>query len=184
MCHTVMELSEFTGVPAVGGTNEITGDTLQTVDMGAATFRTTLHIRIGILVTTVHTTVAVVVHTAVTHIELIHHIDDTHDDLRVMGSITIHLHIEDMAATRHLMIRTLYLRLVEGGALIVYRNMVGVRIILTIGDTGDDTELLTVLLRELTAQSLCRRGEDRIVMMITLTEDIGTVTHMTDNLQT
>ena len=62
--------------------------------------------------------------------------------------------------------------------------MVGVGVIVAIRDTRDDTELLTVLLRELTAEALGRCSQHRIVMMITITELVHSITHVSDDLQT
>lgn len=69
---------------------------------------------VGILITAVHTTITVVVYGAIAHIQLIHHIHHTHDDLGIMSGIAIDLDIEDMAATRQLMIRRLNLSLMAG----------------------------------------------------------------------
>ena len=149
MCHTIVEFTEFAVIPAVGCTHEIARDALQLVNVGTAALRTLLQRRCGILVATVHAAVAIVVDRAVTHVQLIHHIHHTHNDLWVMCGITVNLHVEDMSTTRHLMIRSLYFRLVTGRALIVNRYVVGVGIIVTIGHPRDDAELLAVLLREL-----------------------------------
>jgi hypothetical protein len=54
------------------------------------------------------------------------------------------------------MIRSLYLCLMTGGALIIYRDVIGVSIVVTVCNTGDNTKLLAVFLGELTAQSFCR----------------------------
>ena len=70
-----------------------------------------------------------------------------------------------------------------GRALIVHRHMVRVGIVVTIRHAWDGTELLAVLLRELTAQTLCGCGKHRVVMMILLAEIVDALTHITDNLQ-
>ena len=61
--------------------------------------------------------------------------------------------------------------------------MIRVGVIVTICHTRDDAKLLTVLFRELTAQTLGRRCQHRVVMMILLTEIIHAITHIGDDLQ-
>ena len=89
MRHTVVELGEFTRVPTVSSTHEVTRDALQLIDVGTATLRAFLQMVVCILIAAVHAAVAVVVDGAVAHVELIHHIHHAHDDLRVMGGITV-----------------------------------------------------------------------------------------------
>jgi hypothetical protein len=184
MGYAVVQLSQFTTVPTVGGTYEVTCDALQFIDIGRTALRTSLQMVVGILVTTVHATVAVVVHTTVAHVQLIHHVNHTHDDLWVVGGIAVNLYVEDMSATGYLVIRSLYLCLVTGRALVVHRYVVGVGVIITVGDAWDATELQTVFLGEFSAEAFCRCGEYGVIMVIPLTEIVYTLTHVFDNLQT
>ena len=124
------------------------------------------------------------VHGTIAHVELVHHIHHAHDDLGIMCSITVDLHVEDVSATCQIVIRSLDLGLMTGRALVIYRHMVGVGVIVAIRDTRNDTELLTILLRELTAEALGRCSQHRIVMMITITELVHSITHVSDDLQT
>ena len=182
--HTVVELSQFSTVPAIRGSHKIPRDALQLVNVGRTALRTLLQMIVGILVAAVHTAVTVMIHRAIAHVELIHHIHHTHDHLWVMGGITIDLHVEDMTTTRHLMIRGLHLSLMTGRALEIDRHMVGVGIVVAIRHARNHTKLLTVFLRELTRKSLCWCRQYGVVMMIQLTEVVDALTHITDNLQT
>ena len=61
MNDTVVQFGQLGLVPAVGGTYEVAGDALKTVDARAATFRAGVQVVVGVLVAAVHTAVAVVV---------------------------------------------------------------------------------------------------------------------------
>ena len=154
MCHTVVELSQLAAVPAVGGTYQVTGDALQLVDVVAAALWTNLQVGISILVAAVQTAVAVVVHRTVAHVVLVHHVYHACDDRRVVGSIAVYFYIEDVAATGQVMVRSLNLCLLQRCALVVYRHVVGVGIVITVGNARDDAKLLAVLLGKLAAQAL------------------------------
>ena len=69
---------------------------------------------VRILIAAVHTTVTVVVHGTIAHVELVHHIHYAHDDLGIMCSITVDLHVEDVSATCQIVIRSLDLGLMTG----------------------------------------------------------------------
>ena len=81
------------------------------------------------------------------------------------------------------MIGRFNLGLMTGTALVVHGHMVGVGVIVAVGNAGDDAELLTVLLRKLAAQALGWRSEHGVVMMILLTEVVDAIAHISDNLQ-
>ena len=183
MRHTVVELCELATVPAVGRSHEIARDTLQLIDIRRTALRALIQMVVGILVATVHAAVTVVVHGTIAHVELVHHIHDTHDHLRIVGSVAIDLHIEDVTAAGHLMIGRLDLGLVTGTALVIDGHVVGVRIVVTVCDTGNDTELLTVFLRELTTQALCRRSQYGVIMVVTLAEVVDALAHVAHDLQ-
>ena len=101
-----------------------------------------------------------------------------------MRGITVDLHIENMSATRQVVIGSLHLCLMTGRTLVIDRHVIGVRIVVAIRHTGDHTELLTVFLSEFSTQALCRCCEYGVVMVITVTELIDPVTHIGDNFQT
>ena len=184
MRHTVVELGEFTRVPTVSGTHEIARDTLQFVDVRRTALRAFLQMVVCILIAAVHAAVAVVVDGAVAHVELIHHIHHAHDDLRVMGGITVDLHVEDMSATRQVVIRCLDLSLMTSRALVIHGHVVGVGIVVAIGDTRDDAKLLAILLRELATKTLGGGGQHGVVVVIAVAELVDTVAHVGDDLQT
>ena len=54
------------------------------------------------------------VHRAITHVELVHHVHHTHDDLRVMRSVAVDFHVEDMSTACQVVIRCLHLGLMTG----------------------------------------------------------------------
>ena len=73
MNHTVIELCQFGLIPTVGGTYEITGDALESVDIVATAIWALVHYFLGIFISAIHATVACVVYRTITDIELIHH---------------------------------------------------------------------------------------------------------------
>jgi hypothetical protein len=60
--YSIFKLGELAAVPAVGGADEVTGDSLELVDVGAAAVRTFFKSLFSVLETAVHAAVAVVVH--------------------------------------------------------------------------------------------------------------------------
>ena len=62
--------------------------------------------------------------------------------------------------------------------------MVGIGIIVAVGDTWDATEFLAVLFGELSAEAFRWCGQHGIVMMVLLAEVVDALTHVSDNLQT
>ena len=68
----VIELGQFSFVPALGGTYKITGDALQFIYVVASTLGTNGQFLLGILVAAIHTAVAIVIYRAVTDIVLVH----------------------------------------------------------------------------------------------------------------
>ena len=181
--NTVVELSQLAAVPTVGGTYQVTCNSLQLVDVAAAALRANLKVGICILVSAVETTVTVVVYRAIAHVVLIHHVNNACNYCRVVGCITINLYIEDVAATGQIVVRCLYLCLFHGGALVIYWHVVTVGIVIAVGNARDNAKLLAVFLGELTAQSLGWCSEDRVVVMILLAELVCTVAHVGHNLQ-
>ena len=166
----VVEFCELAAVPAVGCTHEVAGDALQLVNMAATALRTDFQMVVGVFVTAVHAAVAVVVDAAVTHVQTVHHINDRHDDLGIVGSIAVDLDIEDVATACQLMIGCLHLCLMAGRALIVNGHVVGVGVVVAVGDSLQRTELLTVALGKLSCQSLCGGSQYGIIMVILVAE--------------
>ena len=62
MYHAVAELGELSAVPSAGGSDEVTGNALELVNVMTSAVRTFCESFLGILESTVHATVAVVVH--------------------------------------------------------------------------------------------------------------------------
>ncbi len=62
MYYSVLEFGELAAVPAAGGADEVTGDSLELVDVGAAAVRTFFKSFFRVLEAAVHAAVAVVVH--------------------------------------------------------------------------------------------------------------------------
>ena len=122
----VVQLCQFAGVPAVGGAYEVTGDTLEGVDVVAVAVRALGEILISILEAAVQAAVAVVVHGAVANVVLVHEVHNLHDGFRVVGGVTVNLYVEDVAGVFILVVRTLNLGLVLGCAVIVHRNVAGI----------------------------------------------------------
>ena len=112
MYNPVVEFGELAGIPAVGGTDQITGDTLQGVDVTAVAVRALGEAFGGILITAVEAAVTVVVDAAVSKVVLVHQVHDVHDGLGVVGGVAVEFHIEDMAGVLPLVVRSLDLCLV------------------------------------------------------------------------
>ena len=123
------------------------------------------------------------VHAAIAHVQAVHHVNHTHDDLRVVSGVAVNLHVENMSTARQVMVGSFHLGLVAGGAFVVDGHMVGVGIVVAVCDAGNAAELLAVLLGELAAETLGRRSQYRIVMVIALTELVDAVAHVCDNPQ-
>ena len=145
------------------------------VQVFAAAFRAGFQIRGGVLVATIQTTVTVMVYGTVSDIVFIHHIHDTHDRFGVMGSVAIHLYVKDMAATSQIMIRSFHFGFMTGAALVIYRDVIRVRIIIPIRDTGERSELLTIFSRELAGQAFCRSCQYAIIVLVLLRELVGAI---------
>ncbi len=92
--------------------------------MAAAALRANLQVGICILVSAVQTAVAVVVYRAIAHVVLIHHVNNACNYCRVVGCIAVNLYIEDVTATGQVVVRSLYLCLLHGGALVIYWHVV------------------------------------------------------------
>ena len=60
--YAVFQLCELSAVPSAGGSDEVTGDALELVNVVASAVRTLHKTFLGILESTIHTTIAVVVH--------------------------------------------------------------------------------------------------------------------------
>ena len=133
---------------------------------------------------TVKATVAVVVNRAVTDVILVHHIHHAHYCLGVVCSVTVNLYIEDVATACEVMIRSLNLGLMARTALEVYRYVVAVCIVVTVGNTLDDTVTLAVAACETAREALGWSSKDTIVVLVLLGEVVCTVTHVSDDAQT
>ena len=138
---------------------------------------------VSILVSAVHASVTVMVHAAVAHVQLVHHVDYAHDDLWVVCGISVDLHVEDMSAACNLMVRCLHFCLMSCRAFVIHRYVVGVGVIVAVGDARYASEFLSVLLCEFSAEAFRRCGEYGVVMMITFAEVVYALSHVFDNFQ-
>ena len=107
MHYAVVKFCQFAAVPTVGGTYEVTGDTLERVDVMSVTNGAFGETFGCVLVAAVHTTVAVVVDRTVADVVLVHEVHDVHDSLRVLRSIAVDLDVEDMSAEGECVVRSL-----------------------------------------------------------------------------
>src|SRR5574344_384119 len=123
MNHAVLQLRQLGTIPPVSRSDKIPRNSLKGIEVMAMTMRTFRKSLSSILITTIQTTVAIMVHTAVTDIVLIHKIDNIHDSLRIMGSIPVDFHIENMSATLKIMIRSLHFSLMLRSTMEINRNM-------------------------------------------------------------
>lgn len=132
MNDPVVQLCQLGIVPAVGCPHQVAGDALQLVDMLAAALRAFFQVWGGVFVTALQTAVTVVVYRTVADVVLVHHVHYTHNDFRIVGGVTVYLHIEDVSAAGQLMIRSLHFRFVAGAAFVVYGHVVGVGVVVTV----------------------------------------------------
>ena len=71
-----------------------------------------------------------------------------------MGGVAVNLHVEDVSATGDVVIGSLDLCLMPCRALVVDRYVVGIGVVVAVGNSWDNAELLAVFLGELTAEAL------------------------------
>ena len=159
MYYTVVEFSQLRAVPAVGGSYEITCDTLQLVYCMAAAYRAFLKIVLGILISTCHAAIAVVVDRAITDIVFVHHVNNIADSIGIMSGVTVDFDIEYVAAACQGMIGSLDFSLVTWRAVVVHRHMVGICMMSAVSHSGDDAERLAVFLRELAREPFGRSSQ-------------------------
>ena len=62
--------------------------------------------------------------------------------------------------------------------------MIGIGIILTVGNTRQDTELFAVTSGKPSGQSFSRSGQHAVIMLVEFRELVSTVTHIGHYLQT
>ena len=149
MNDPVVQLCQLGIVPAVGCPHQVAGDALQLVDMLAAALRAFFQVWGGVFVAALQTAVTVVVYRTVADVVLVHHVHYTHNDFRIVGGVTVYLHIEDVSAAGQLMIRSLHFRFVAGAAFVVYGHVVGVGVVVTVRNARQAAELLAVYTGEL-----------------------------------
>lgn len=104
--------------------------------MFAAAFGAFVQMVCCVFVATIQTAVAVMVYRAVADIVFIHHVDHLHDHFRVVGGVAVYFHIEDMAAACQCVVRGFYFCFMAGATFVIYRDMVGIRVIIAVGNTG------------------------------------------------
>ena len=103
-----------------------------------------------IFVAAVEAAVTIVVDGTVANVITVHHIDNLHDYFRVMGRVSIHFDIEDMASACHLVIGSFHFRLVAGATILIEGDMGGGGLIVAGCDGGQRTEFLVVTTGKLT----------------------------------
>ena len=184
MDNAVFEFGQFRRIPAVGGPDKITGYALQFIDIAAAAPGTRLEMFLRVFVATFHAAVAVMVHRTISDIVFIHKVDDVSDRLGIVGGVAVYFNIEDMAAAGQFVVRPFHFGLMAGRTVVIHRDMIRVRIIDFIGDSGENTEALAVLRRKLAGETFGGGGEYREVMAIRLGEFIGAGSHVGNDAQT
>ena len=183
MNDPVVQLCQLGIVPAVGCPHQVAGDALQLVDMLAAALRAFFQVWGGVFVTALQTAVTVVVYRTVADVVSVHHVHYTHNDFRIVGGVTVYLHIEDVSAAGQFMIRSLHFRFVAGAAFVVYGHVVGVGVVVTVRNARQRAELLTVDAGELARQPFGRSGKHAVVVLVLLRELVGTVAHIGHDFQ-
>ena len=123
MYDTVFEFRKLAAVPPVGGAYKITCYALKRVYVGGMTLRAFLKTLRSVFVTAIKASVPVMVDRPVTYVIFVHKIHDAHDGLRIMGGVSVYLHIEDMSRTFVSVIRTFYLSLMLRSAMEIHRDM-------------------------------------------------------------
>ena len=119
----------------------------------------------------------------VADIVLVHQVHNLHHGLGVVRSVAVDLHVEDVAAAGDFVIGSLNLRLLQSGAVVVDGHVVGVGVVVLVGDAGQDAELLLVVLGEAAGQTLGRRSQHAVVVLIALAELVDAVSHVAYDLQ-
>ena len=119
----VLQFCKLGAVPAVGRAYEVTGDALERIDVVAVAVRAFLESVSGVFIAAVEAAVAVVGRTALADVVFVHEVDDAHYSLRVVGGVSVDLHIEDMSGVLVLVVWSLDFSLVLRSAVEVYRNM-------------------------------------------------------------
>ena len=123
------------------------------------------------------------VHRTVADVVFVDKCNDVGNGLRVVGSVTVDFHIEDVAAACQVVVRSFHFRLVARAAFIPNGNVVRVRVIVLVGHALDDAERAFVLFCELTRQPLGRCGKNAEIVLIAFREFVGTVAHVGNDFQ-
>ena len=136
MRHSVFQFGEFGTIPTVGCSDEVSRDALEAVDVRASAIGAVLDVSVSALVAAVHAAVAVVVYGAVAHVVFVHEVDEVHYGLRVVRGVAVNLDVEDVAASCEVVVRCFDAGFVCGTALVVYGYVVGVGVIVAVGDAA------------------------------------------------
>ena len=146
--YTVAFFRTFCVVPAIGCTNQITGDTADTLKfwfmltLTASAFRTNVADDAGIATDTV--AVNRMVDRAVANTAFLHAANDLLEGFQIVTWVAVQLDVSDMTAVGQLMIWSLQFDFLEGADVIVNRNVEGVGVIFAVGDAFDAAETLAV----------------------------------------
>ena len=144
MHHAVFEFGKLRAVPAVGSSDKVAGDSLELVNLLASAVRADFHFCVRILEPAVKAAVAVVVDRAVSDVVFVHQVHDGHDCFGIVGCITVNLNVEDVSAAGEVVVRSFDFSLVLRGTFVIDRYMVGIGLVILVGNARDDTEFLLV----------------------------------------
>ena len=114
MDDAVIKFCQFRAVPTLGSAYKVASNALQFIDIGTTALGTSDKFLLSIFVTTIHASVTVVIDRAIAYVVLVHEVNDIHNSLRIVGSVSINLNIENMSATSEVVIWGLNLGLVLG----------------------------------------------------------------------
>lgn len=163
MYHSVAKFGKFAAVPPVSGAHEISCDTLYRLKRCAA-LRALMLIGVGILISAERAVVSVMVDRAVSDIVFVHEVYNLADGLGIVCRISIDLHVEDMSSACEFVVRRLNLGFMSRRAAVIDRHMVGVGVIIFVGNSGYHSEGGSVALGESPRKSFSRGREYRIIM--------------------
>ena len=184
MNNAVVEFGEFGIVPAVGGSDKVAGDALQFVDSVTAALGTCIEIVGSVFVAAIHTAVTVVIDAAISHIILVHKVYDVSYRLRIVCRIAVDFDIEDVSAASEIVIGRFDFSLMTRRAVVVYRDMIRVRIINFVCYAGNYAEGFAVFGGELAGQTFGGGRQYREVVLVFLAVFVGTATHVRDYAKT
>lgn len=188
MLDAVAEFGALGVVPVVDGADEVAGDAADAfkvtlaVVLGAAALWAFIADDAGVAADGI--TVDRMVDRAVADSGFLHAADSVFKRLKIRLSVAVKLDIADVSAVGEGVVWSFPFDLVEGGELVVNRDMEAVRIIRTVGDAFYDAVFLRVDADEAAGKSFRRSRDKREVEPVFLGCFIGALAHETDDLET